>query len=90
MRVYATVGNSIAVCALVNEGVGVGLVHPLQISTGIFPDLVARPFRPKLALRTMLYQSAESTLGEAAKNFSKFLHQTARQMEGEVSAIETR
>lgn len=56
--ITATVGNSIGVCALVRENIGVGFINPLQLSTDLFADLTTRPFRPRVSLRTMMYVSS--------------------------------
>lgn len=52
-----TAANAIGVCSLVQQGVGVGLLNPLALAQDIFPGLVARPFRPRVLLRTCIYSS---------------------------------
>lgn len=49
--------NAIGVCSLVQQGVGIGLINPLMLAQEIFPGLVARPFRPRIMLRTCIYYS---------------------------------
>lgn len=49
--------NAIGVCSLVQQGIGIGLINPLVIAEGIFPGIVARPFRPRVLLRTCIYYS---------------------------------
>src|SRR3546814_5861090 len=49
--------NAIGVCSLVQQNLGVGLMNPLMLAQGIFPGVVARPFRPRIVLRTCIYYS---------------------------------
>jgi DNA-binding transcriptional LysR family regulator len=49
--------NAIGVCSLVQQNLGVGLMNPLMLTQGIFPGVVARPFRPRVVLRTCIYYS---------------------------------
>lgn len=48
--------NAVAVCALVQQGLGIGLLSPVVLGDGIFSAVVARPFRPRVTLRTCLYR----------------------------------
>jgi len=66
LRLPLVVGNSVGVCALVRQGLGVGLINPLQLSLGLFPDIIARPFRPRIPLRTCVYQSSFKPLSPPA------------------------
>jgi len=49
--------NAIGVCSLVQQKLGVGLINPLMLTQDIFPGVVARPFRPRIVLRTCIYYS---------------------------------
>jgi DNA-binding transcriptional LysR family regulator len=49
--------NAVGVCSLVQQNLGVGLMNPLMLTQGIFPGVVARPFRPRIVLRTCIYYS---------------------------------
>lgn len=49
--------NAVGVCSLVQQGVGIGLMNPLVMAQDIFPGVIARPFRPRIMLRTCLYYS---------------------------------
>ncbi|WP_370152926.1 LysR family transcriptional regulator [Ferrovibrio sp.] len=49
--------NAVGVCSLVQQKLGVGLMNPLMLTQGIFPGVVARPFRPRIVLRTCIYYS---------------------------------
>ncbi|MDX3905342.1 MAG: LysR family transcriptional regulator [Pigmentiphaga sp.] len=58
--------NSLAACALVREAVGIALINPLLLAKGIFPDIVLRPFRPRIVLWTEVYYSAVRPLAPEA------------------------
>jgi DNA-binding transcriptional LysR family regulator len=62
------VANAIGVCALVQQGIGIGLMNPLMLAQEIFPGVVSRPFRPRVMLRTCLYFSKlhEPEIGRAS------------------------
>lgn len=56
-RTPIVAANAVGVCSLVQQGVGIGLMNPLMLAQDIFPGLVARPFRPRIMLRTCIYYS---------------------------------
>lgn len=78
MTVRATVANSIGVSALVREGLGVGLINPLQTASGLFSDLVTRPFRPRVLLQTLAYYSRFRPLSAPAAALADCLTQALR------------
>lgn len=78
LNIGASVTNSIGVCALVRENIGLGFINPLQLSSGLFPDLVARPFRPHVVLRTLMYFSAFQPLTPPAQALADCLTEAAR------------
>lgn len=49
--------NAVGVCSLVQQGVGIGLMNPLMLAQDIFSGIEARPFRPRIMLRTCIYYS---------------------------------
>lgn len=78
-RASITASNSLGVCALVNRGLGIGLVNPLTISGRIFPDIVARPFRPRIALRTCAYTAKTAHLSRSARRLLDHLSAVAKE-----------
>ena len=73
------VGNAVGVCSLVQQGIGIGLVNALMLAQQPFPDVIARPFRPRVTLRTCLYHSKLDTPSAATLRFMEYLANTARQ-----------
>jgi DNA-binding transcriptional LysR family regulator len=66
MKASILCGNSMGVCAFVAKGAGVGLINSLQLIDNPFPNIVVRPFRPKILLRTHAYYSMFEPLSEVA------------------------
>jgi DNA-binding transcriptional LysR family regulator len=79
LDIRTVVGNSIGVCALVRQNIGVGFINPLQLSTGLFPDLVALPFRPRVVLRTLMYFSAYEPLSPAAAALAQCIKEVSQE-----------
>jgi DNA-binding transcriptional LysR family regulator len=52
LSVPIVAANAVGVLSLVQQGIGLGLVNPLMLAGGLFPDIVTRPFRPRTVLRT--------------------------------------
>ncbi len=73
--------NSLGVCALVREGVGIGLINPLLLSNGIFPGVTTRPFRPRIALWTEIYYSSLRPLTPDALRLVKHLEDVAAELQ---------
>ncbi|WP_372624275.1 LysR substrate-binding domain-containing protein [Falsiroseomonas sp.] len=61
------VSHSFAACGLAEQGVGVALVTPLLIASGIFSTLVVRPFSPTIRLRPLVIFARHAPLGEHAE-----------------------
>jgi DNA-binding transcriptional LysR family regulator len=78
VRIPIVVANSIGVCAVVQQNVGIGFVNPLQLTGQLFPNLVTRPFRPRVSLRTYIYSSAYQQLTQPAALLAKYLKDAAR------------
>ncbi len=74
--------TSMGVCALVQQNVGVGLINPMLLSTGIFPDIVSRPFRPRIELWTEIYRSAIRPLSEEAQVLATYIEEVALALPG--------
>jgi len=52
-RVVAECNLAVGIAGLVREGMGIGIMDPLLTLSDIYPDLVSRPFRPRLTLTAM-------------------------------------
>lgn len=78
LEISASVTNSIGVCALVRENIGLGFINPLQLSSDLFPDLVGRPFRPHVVLRTLMYFSAFQPLTPPAQALADCFSELAK------------
>lgn len=72
--------NAIGVCSLVQQGIGIGLLNPLVLANGIFPGITARPFRPRIALRTCLYSSKLHAPSPPVSRMIDSLRQAARKI----------
>jgi DNA-binding transcriptional LysR family regulator len=48
------VSHSFAACGLAEQGVGVALITPFLITSGLFSGLITRPLEPRIALRPKL------------------------------------
>ncbi|MBO9513034.1 MAG: LysR family transcriptional regulator [Variovorax sp.] len=69
--------TSMGVCALVQQNVGIGLINPMLLSTGIFPDIVIRPFRPRIELWTEIYRSGIRPLSDDAQVLARYIEEVA-------------
>lgn len=78
--------TSMGVCALVQQNVGIGLINPMLLSTGIFPDIVTRPFRPRIELWTEIYRSAIRPLSDDAQVLAGYIEEVALALPGSPSA----
>jgi len=74
--------TSLGVCAVIQQNVGVGLINPLLLSTGIFPDIVTRPFRPRITLRTEVYHSSIRPLTPPARALGEAIEAAAATVRG--------
>jgi DNA-binding transcriptional LysR family regulator len=70
--------NAVGVCCLVQQNVGIGLMNPLMLAQDIFPAVIARPFRPRIVLRTCLYYSKVHEPAPATMRFIDSLSRAAR------------
>jgi DNA-binding transcriptional LysR family regulator len=78
LRTPIVAANSLAVCAMVQQGVGIGLVNPLLLATGLLPTVVTRRFQPRIALWTEVYHSALRPLSTEAERMIELLEQAAQ------------
>ncbi len=74
--------TSMGVCALVQQNVGIGLINPMLLSTGIFPDIVTRPFRPRIELWTEIYYSSIRPLSPHAQALAAYIEEAAAALRG--------
>jgi len=77
--------NSLAACALVREEVGIALINPLLLASGIFSEIVVRPFRPRIVLWTEVYYSAVRPLSPEAAALVRHVAAVAADLEGRTS-----
>jgi len=62
---------SVAAYSLVDAGVGIALIDPLAMLSNSFPNLVLRPFQPKLRIRTACLYSNYRPLSRLSVDFIK-------------------
>lgn len=70
--------NAIGVCSLVQQQAGIGLMNALMLAQDIFPGVVMRRFRPRIALRTCLYYSKVQAPSQATQQFIDCVSRAAR------------
>lgn len=85
-RVCADVPNSQQACALVNAGVGISLVDEFTTRTMIWPDVVTRPLREKIALRTSIVHSRDRPPNALARHLIGLLRAEASAQSRSASA----
>jgi DNA-binding transcriptional LysR family regulator len=79
LRPYADVNQSLTAGAMVSAGTGIGLVDSFLPMKSAFPDLIARPFSPAIALRIQMMTSAQRILSPIANAFREELVIAAKQ-----------
>lgn len=77
LRPPIVAADSLGVCALVQQGVGIGLINPLLLADGIFPGIETRAFRPRIALLTEVYYSSIRPLSDDAELFVGYVGDVA-------------
>ena len=60
------------ICSLVRAGSGIALINSLALIGDDFPDLIVKPFRPRVPVRSCVYTSRYKPLSNMA---SEFRHQ---------------
>lgn len=63
--------QTLAACALVRAGAGLALVDPFQLATGSFPDLIGRPFSPRIGLNPCIVLSRTRPQSRIALDFAR-------------------
>lgn len=69
----------ITVCELVAAGLGISLVHPLNVG-GLEDQLVVRPFEPEILFNFQLCRSVDSRNAQLVDAFAQALRDTAAQI----------
>lgn len=67
------------------EQVGIALINPLLLASGIFSDIVLRPFRPRIVLWTEVYYSALRPLSPEATALVRHVETVAADIKGQAS-----
>lgn len=70
--------SSLAACLMVSEGAGVALVDKATSLSGKFPDLVFRPFRPRISITVQLIYTRGRPRSRAAGQLSEQLRRIVR------------
>ncbi|MBS7707727.1 LysR substrate-binding domain-containing protein [Chelatococcus asaccharovorans] len=78
LRVVAEAYSSATVCALVCEGVGIGIVNPLAAEKYIRSGLVVRPFLPEVVLMTSLIYPLGLQNSIISRQFSDVLRSVSK------------
>ena len=89
LNVPVVAGSSFAVCGLVHAGVGVGLCNGLQLTGGIFEDVVARPFRPRIPISTIIYSPIFEELSLNGQHLIKIIKRVASKTPKAVAMTDT-
>lgn len=63
--------QTLTACALVRAGAGLALVDPFQLATGSFPDLIGRPFAPRIGLNPCIVLSRTRPQSQLARDFAR-------------------
>lgn len=81
LQIFAETNSSFAVCGLVaSSGIGVGLINPLLLEGGLFPDLEWRPFSPRITIRTFAHFLKASPLPEVPAHLVECLAEIGASM----------
>ncbi len=68
------------VCSLVRAGAGIALINSLALIGGDFSDLIVKPFRPRLHVRSCIYTSRHQPLSNPAVEFVRHMKETAAEL----------
>lgn len=83
-EIACQVSTSFAACALVREGIGVGLVDGFAVDR-YFPELVARPLEPTMALDPHLILSTRRQPGRPVERFVALVRERFSSVAGEIA-----
>lgn len=72
-----TCNHSYSACCLVSQGNGVALIDPFHVASGIFPDLIMRPFAPAIPLRPTAVIADGRTPSKIVREFVEELRSVA-------------
>lgn len=85
------VSHSFTACALAEQGAGIAFVTPLLISSGVFRNLVTRPFRPKLHLRPRILHARHRRVSPEVRAMTDEIYAVVeRQIQSAVTGIPAR
>ena len=68
------------VCSLVRAGSGIALINSLALLSDDFPDLIVKPFRPLIPVRTCVYASRYQPLSHLATEFIRQMKETSTEI----------
>lgn len=80
IRVAMTTNQSLLACVSVRNGAGLALVDPFVMLSGLFPDLVMRPFRPAIELRPRIIYPIGRPLSVAAREFMESVREAVSEL----------
>lgn len=80
--------QSAAACAMVNAGAGVALVDAFALIATQYPNIVVRPFRPRIAVRGRLLQARMRPLSRLGSVFVTDLETVIRERLGDDPAFQ--
>lgn len=70
------VNQSSAACALAEAGAGVAIVTPFALAGGRFPELITRPFRPRITLKAQILHAQHAAPSAVAQALIQLLRET--------------
>lgn len=76
INVAMTTNQSLLACVAVRNGVGLALVDPFVMLSGLFPDLVMRPLKPAIELKPRIIYPIGRPLSVASKEFMDTVQET--------------
>ena len=68
------------VCSLVRAGSGIALINSLALLSDDFPDLIVKPFRPLIPVRTCVCASRYQPLSHLATEFIRQMKETSTEI----------
>jgi DNA-binding transcriptional LysR family regulator len=74
------IGSSLTACFLASEGSGIAIIDPIMLRTGVFPDLVVRPFIPAIDVELCLLLPRDRPRSRLAERFAETVKLTAAEL----------
>jgi len=68
------------ICSLVRAGSGIALINSLALISDDFPDLIIKPFRPRVPVRSCVYTSRYKPLSNMATEFRRQMRETVAEL----------